>query len=153
MIETSGCELEEHKLVSDTHTFTYLLTDIQTDRQTVTLWRGWCSDWQVSGILAPKPVSSFAHFNFDSHLTKAVRKAGYSQPTPIQAQVSEWTMSITLIVSWLTVCWAEQSRAERSWAELSWLLSLRTDDFDMQNVCRPSGLFVESRVSMWRRHM
>ena len=42
---------------------------------------------QVSGILAPKPVSSFAHFNFDDKLMKAIRKAGYSQPTPIQAQV------------------------------------------------------------------
>jgi len=42
---------------------------------------------QVSGILAPKPVSSFAHFNFDEQLMKTIRKAGYSQPTPIQAQV------------------------------------------------------------------
>jgi ATP-dependent RNA helicase DDX42 len=40
----------------------------------------------VSGILAPKPVSSFAHFNFDDKLMKAIRKAGYTQPTPIQAQ-------------------------------------------------------------------
>lgn len=41
----------------------------------------------MSGILAPKPVSSFAHFNFDDHLMKAIRKAGYTQPSPIQAQV------------------------------------------------------------------
>ena len=41
----------------------------------------------MSGILAPKPVSSFAHFNFDDRLMKAVRKAGYTQPSPIQAQV------------------------------------------------------------------
>jgi ATP-dependent RNA helicase DDX42 len=40
----------------------------------------------VSGILAPKPVSSFAHFGFDDRLMKAIRKAGYTQPTPIQAQ-------------------------------------------------------------------
>jgi ATP-dependent RNA helicase DDX42 len=43
--------------------------------------------FQVSGVLAPKPVSSFAHFNFDDQLMKAIRKAGYTQPTPIQAQV------------------------------------------------------------------
>ncbi len=40
----------------------------------------------MSGILPPKPVSSFAHFGFDEQLMKAVRKAGYTQPTPIQAQ-------------------------------------------------------------------
>ena len=34
-----------------------------------------------------KPVSSFAHFQFDEALMKAIRKAGYTQPTAIQAQV------------------------------------------------------------------
>ena len=43
----------------------------------------------MSGILAPKPVSSFAHFNFDDRLMRSIRKSGYSQPTPIQAQVSD----------------------------------------------------------------
>ena len=42
---------------------------------------------QVSGIMAPKPVSSFAHFGFDERLMKAIGKAGYTQPTPVQAQV------------------------------------------------------------------
>ena len=41
---------------------------------------------QVSGIAAPKPVCSFAHYNFDEKLTDAIRKAGYTEPTPIQAQ-------------------------------------------------------------------
>lgn len=42
---------------------------------------------QVSGIDPPKPVSSFGHFGFDEKLIKAVTKAGYTQPMPIQAQV------------------------------------------------------------------
>jgi ATP-dependent RNA helicase DDX42 len=42
----------------------------------------------VSGYNAPKPVCSFAHFNFDEQLMKAIRKAGFTQPTPIQAQVN-----------------------------------------------------------------
>ncbi|XP_023177127.2 ATP-dependent RNA helicase DDX42 [Drosophila hydei] len=41
---------------------------------------------KVSGALPPKPVSSFGHFGFDDQLLKAVRKAEYTQPTPIQAQ-------------------------------------------------------------------
>ncbi|KAK2145515.1 hypothetical protein LSH36_677g04026 [Paralvinella palmiformis] len=41
---------------------------------------------RVSGIDPPKPVTSFAHFGFDENLMKAVRKAGYEKPTPIQAQ-------------------------------------------------------------------
>ncbi|XP_053203096.1 ATP-dependent RNA helicase DDX42-like [Panonychus citri] len=40
----------------------------------------------VSGANAPKPCISFAHFGFDEQLTKAVIKAGYHQPTPIQCQ-------------------------------------------------------------------
>lgn len=43
--------------------------------------------FQVSGILAPKPVSSFAHFGFDDKLMKVIRKQGYEHPTSIQAQV------------------------------------------------------------------
>ena len=45
--------------------------------------------FQVSGILPAKPVTSFAHFGLEQNLIKAIRKAGYTQPTPIQAQVSE----------------------------------------------------------------
>lgn len=41
---------------------------------------------KVSGPEPPKPVSSFAHFGFDENLMKAIRKAEYTQPTPIQAQ-------------------------------------------------------------------
>lgn len=41
---------------------------------------------KVSGILPPKPVTSFGHFSFDEQLMKSIRKASYTQPTPIQAQ-------------------------------------------------------------------
>lgn len=41
---------------------------------------------RVSGPSAPKPVTSFAHFNFDEQLLKTIRKLEYTQPTPIQAQ-------------------------------------------------------------------
>ncbi|ALC44096.1 CG6418 [Drosophila busckii] len=41
---------------------------------------------RVTGASPPKPVTSFGHFNFDDRLLKAVRKAEYTQPTPIQAQ-------------------------------------------------------------------
>ncbi|XP_044272715.1 ATP-dependent RNA helicase DDX42 isoform X1 [Tribolium madens] len=43
-------------------------------------------DITVSGSQPPKPVSSFAHFNFDDKLLKAIIKAEYISPTPIQAQ-------------------------------------------------------------------
>lgn len=42
----------------------------------------------VTGNLTPNPVSSFGHFGFDDKLLKAIIKAEYSSPTPIQAQVS-----------------------------------------------------------------
>ncbi|KAM7358311.1 ATP-dependent RNA helicase DDX42 [Cochliomyia hominivorax] len=41
---------------------------------------------KVTGPEPPKPVTSFAHFGFDESLMKAIRKAEYTQPTPIQAQ-------------------------------------------------------------------
>lgn len=41
---------------------------------------------KVTGPVPPHPVASFAHFNFDENLMKAIRKADYTQPTPIQAQ-------------------------------------------------------------------
>ncbi|KAH8365825.1 hypothetical protein KR093_005206 [Drosophila rubida] len=41
---------------------------------------------KVSGASPPHPVSSFGHFGFDEPLLKSVRKAEYTQPTPIQAQ-------------------------------------------------------------------
>lgn len=40
----------------------------------------------VSGSSPPKPVSSFGHLNFDDKLIKAIIKAEYTTPTPIQAQ-------------------------------------------------------------------
>lgn len=43
-------------------------------------------DLTVSGGHVPKPVASFAHFNFDDKLLKAIIKAEYTTPTPIQAQ-------------------------------------------------------------------
>ena len=39
---------------------------------------------KASGLNPPKPVSSFAHFNFDEQLMKAIRKSEFTQPTPIQ---------------------------------------------------------------------
>lgn len=41
---------------------------------------------KVSGESPPKPVCSFAHFNFDEKLMKVIRRSEYTQPTPIQAQ-------------------------------------------------------------------
>ncbi|XP_039965124.1 ATP-dependent RNA helicase DDX42 [Bactrocera neohumeralis] len=41
---------------------------------------------KVTGPEPPKPVSSFAHFGFDESLMKSIRRAEYTQPTPIQAQ-------------------------------------------------------------------
>ncbi|XP_050310964.1 ATP-dependent RNA helicase DDX42 [Anthonomus grandis grandis] len=43
-------------------------------------------DLKVSGGGAPKPVASFAHLGFDDKLLKAIIKAEYTSPTPIQAQ-------------------------------------------------------------------
>ncbi|CAH0564672.1 unnamed protein product [Brassicogethes aeneus] len=43
-------------------------------------------DITVSGGHPPKPVASFAHFGFDDKLLKAIIKAEYASPTPIQAQ-------------------------------------------------------------------
>lgn len=48
---------------------------------------------KVSGALPPKPVTSFGHFGFDEQLLKAVRKAEYTQPTPIQAQAVPTALS------------------------------------------------------------
>ncbi|XP_077515636.1 ATP-dependent RNA helicase DDX42 [Amblyomma americanum] len=41
---------------------------------------------KVTGACPPKPVTSFGHLGFDEALLKAIRKAEYSQPSPIQAQ-------------------------------------------------------------------
>ncbi|XP_018330246.1 ATP-dependent RNA helicase DDX42 [Agrilus planipennis] len=43
-------------------------------------------DINVNGSKPPKPVASFAHFNFDDKLLKAIIKAEYATPTPIQSQ-------------------------------------------------------------------
>nr|CAH0113102.1 unnamed protein product [Daphnia galeata] len=41
---------------------------------------------KVSGISIPKPVCSFAHFNFDEKLMNVIRKSEFTNPTPIQSQ-------------------------------------------------------------------
>ena len=41
----------------------------------------------MSGIQPPKPVSSFGHLGFDEKMMNSIIKAGYTTPTPIQAQV------------------------------------------------------------------
>lgn len=43
-------------------------------------------DITVSGSSPPNPVTSFPYFGFDDKLLKAIIKAEYSTPTPIQAQ-------------------------------------------------------------------
>ncbi|KAH8385507.1 hypothetical protein KR200_004669 [Drosophila serrata] len=48
---------------------------------------------KVTGPSPPKPVTSFGHFGFDDALIKAVRKAEYTQPTPIQAQAVPTALS------------------------------------------------------------
>lgn len=40
----------------------------------------------VTGRDAPKPVSSFGHLNFEDKLIKAIIRAEYTTPTPIQTQ-------------------------------------------------------------------
>ncbi len=47
---------------------------------------------QVSGAAPPKPATSFAHFGFDEQLMHQIRKSEYTQPTPIQCQVSCQTL-------------------------------------------------------------
>lgn len=39
---------------------------------------------KVTGISIPKPVCSFAHFNFDEKLMHVIRKSEFTHPTPIQ---------------------------------------------------------------------
>ena len=53
----------------------------------LTMYNSYSISLQVSGLAPPKPVCSFAHFGFDQSLLEAIRKSGYSQPTPIQSQV------------------------------------------------------------------
>jgi ATP-dependent RNA helicase DDX42 len=48
---------------------------------------------KVTGHEAPKPVCSFAHFNFDELMMKAIRKSEYASPTPIQAQAIPTALS------------------------------------------------------------
>ncbi len=40
---------------------------------------------RLSGVDVPRPVCSFAHLNLDEPLMEAIRKAGFTQPMPIQA--------------------------------------------------------------------
>lgn len=48
---------------------------------------------RVTGLGAVRPVCSFAHFGFDEKMMDAIRKAGYTQPTPIQAQAVPLAMA------------------------------------------------------------
>jgi len=48
---------------------------------------------KVSGYEPPRPVCSFAHFNFEEKLLKVIRKSEYVQPTPIQAQAIPTALS------------------------------------------------------------
>jgi len=41
---------------------------------------------KVTGISIPKPVCSFAHFQFDEKLMNTIRKSDFTNPTPIQSQ-------------------------------------------------------------------
>lgn len=41
---------------------------------------------RISGFDPPKPVQSFAQCGFDKPMLAAIAKAGFAQPTPIQAQ-------------------------------------------------------------------
>ena len=43
---------------------------------------------KVTGISIPKPVCSFAHFQFDEKLMNTIRKSDFTNPTPIQ--VIKW---------------------------------------------------------------
>lgn len=49
---------------------------------------------KVSGAAPPRPGSSFAHFGFDEQLMHQIRKSEYTQPTPIQCQVSVVTSQL-----------------------------------------------------------
>lgn len=41
---------------------------------------------RVSGFDAPRPVKTFQQFGFDGAVLGAIRKAGFTAPTAIQAQ-------------------------------------------------------------------
>lgn len=43
---------------------------------------------KVSGVSLPKPVCSFAHFNFDERLMNTIRKSEFTHPSPIQVRHS-----------------------------------------------------------------
>ena len=44
--------------------------------------------YQVTGPSPLRPCVSFGYFGFDEYLMAAIRKSEFTQPTPIQAQVS-----------------------------------------------------------------
>ncbi|KAH7961067.1 hypothetical protein HPB52_001310 [Rhipicephalus sanguineus] len=56
------------------------LSDAEVDQLRATL------GVKVTGAIPPKPVTSFGHLGFDESMLKAIRKAEYTQPSPIQAQ-------------------------------------------------------------------
>jgi ATP-dependent RNA helicase DDX42 len=48
---------------------------------------------KVSGFRPHKPVCSFGHYNFDDGLLRAISKANFTQPTPIQSQAIPCALS------------------------------------------------------------
>ena len=48
---------------------------------------------KVTGFGAPKPVKTFAQCGFDSALLTAIIRAGYKEPTAIQAQAMPAALS------------------------------------------------------------
>jgi hypothetical protein len=46
-----------------------------------------CLQIRIYGRDPPKPVVSFAHFNFDKAIMAQIRRSEFEKPTPVQAQV------------------------------------------------------------------
>ena len=54
---------------------------------------------KVTGISIPKPVCSFAHFQFDEKLMNTIRKSEFTNPTPIQVMLA-LVLSIWIQIQW-----------------------------------------------------
>lgn len=54
----------------------------------------------VSGFDAPRPIATFGQTGFDTLLLTAIVRAGYKEPTPIQAQA----LPAILSGRWAHVC-------------------------------------------------
>ena len=62
---------------------------------------------EVSGGDAKRPCVSFAYFGFADVIMKAIQRQGFSQPTPIQAQVCGVCgacMSVSAVSVSVSVC-------------------------------------------------